>query len=223
MEQLSHVRPVTRSSPSRDGEPQAPWRSVRWRSALKACECCGQEFRPWTKRQPDGSLTIQKERLWLKQRFCSISCAKIHSNCMRSRKVREKVSTTMKAKGHAPRVRGGNGQLTEPQEKLLKRIGDGWVAEFAVPVPDYLSRCLPKHLKIDVAQPDLMIAIELDGRSHHSPDRRLQDSRKTTYLAQSGWSVFRVTNERAIELCSTCTSPDTLLTSLMAFSHTTAT
>lgn len=128
----------------------------------------------------------------------------------------------MKANGHAPKVRGGNGQLTEPQKKLLERLGPGWVAEFAVPVPDYDSRCLPKHLKIDVAQPRLMIAVELDGQSHRSPARRLQDARKTIFLAQNGWSVFRVTNERAVELSTTCTSPDTLLTSLMAFSSTTA-
>lgn len=141
---------------------------------------------------------------------------------MSSPEVREKVSATMKANRHAPKVRGGNGQLTEPQKRLLERMGDGWVAEFAVPVADHDSWCLPRHLKIDVAQPELMIAVELDGRSHRSPDRRLQDSRKTIYLAQNGWSVFRVTNQRAIELSSTCTSPDTLLTSLTAFSPTTA-
>ncbi len=141
---------------------------------------------------------------------------------MKSPEVREKVSAALKASGHAPKVRGGNGQLTEPQERLLKRMGNGWVAEFAVPVPHHDSRCLPKHLKIDVAQPQLMIAIELDGQSHRSLVRRLQDARKTIYLAQNGWSVFRVTNQRAIELSSTCTSPDTLLTSLMAFSPTTA-
>lgn len=222
MEQQSHARPVIPFSPSQAGDRQAPWRSVRWRSASKACECCGREFHPWSKRQPDGSVTIQQESLWRKQRFCSISCSKIHSNCMRAREVRAKVSATLKAIGHAPRMRGGNGQLTDPQKMLLDRLGNGWIAEFAVPVPNYGSRRLPKHLKIDIAHPQRKIAIELDGRSHQSPDRRLQDARKTTYLAQSGWSVFRVTNHRAHELSSTCTSPDILLTSLMAFSPTTA-
>ena len=222
MGQPSHAPLVTQSSVSRDGSGRAPWRSVRWHSASKACVCCGREFRPWTKRQPDGSLTIQRELLWQKQRFCSISCSKIHSNCMSSPEVREKVSATLRASGHAPKVRGGNGQLTEPQKRLLDRMGDGWVAEFAVPVSKHKSHCLPKHLKIDVAQPCLMIAIELDGQSHRSPNRRQQDSRKMTYLAQNGWFVFRITNQRAIELSSTCTSPDILLTSLMGFSPTTA-
>lgn len=151
----------------------------------------------------------------MKQRFCSISCSKIHSNCTQAPEVREKISRTMKARGHSPRVRGGNGELTRPQKNLLKRLGAGWVAEHSVPVPNYQSQSLPKNLKIDVAHPEWMIAIELDGPSHRSPQRRQQDSQKTIYLAQNGWSVFRITNQRAEELSSTCMSPDTLLTSLM--------
>lgn len=165
---------------------------------------------------------VQQERLWSKQRYCSISCSKIHSNCMNLPGVREKVSAALKALGHAVKHRGGNGQLTEPQMKLLERLGEGWVAEFAVPVPGHEAYGFPRHLKIDLAQPRRMIAVEVVGRSHQSPERRLQDSRKTTYLAQNGWFVFRVTNQRALELSSTCTSLDTLLTSLMAFSPTTA-
>jgi len=215
MEQQSHARPITQSSLNWDGCQLAPWNSVRWRSASKTCECCGKEFRPWTKRQSDGRLTVQKENLWMRQRFCSISCSKIHSNCMQLADIRTKVSQTMKSRGHSPQARGGNGQLTAPQTKLLGRLGVGWVAEYSIPVPNYRAQALPKNFKIDLANPHLQIAIELDGHSHQSPKRRLQDSRKTIYLAQSGWSVFRVTNERADELFSTCMSPDTLLTSLM--------
>ena len=215
MEQPLPVPRIIPSSPSQDGGKRAPWKSVRWLSALKICECCGKEFRPWFKRQQDGSLTIQNEKLWTRQRFCSISCSKIHSNCMQSPEVRQKVSRTMTARGHAPRVRGGNGQLTQPQERLMYRLGAGWVAEYSIPVPNYRTHSLPKNLKIDVANPHLLIAIELDGHSHRSPKRRTQDARKTIFLAQSGWSVFRITNQRADELSLTCTSPDTLLTSLM--------
>jgi DNA repair protein RadD len=120
----------------------------------------------------------------LKQRFCSISCSKIHSNCTQALDVREKISRTMKARGHSPRIRGGNGKLTRPQKRLLKLLGASWVAEYVVPVPNYQSHSLPKNLKIDIAHPELMIAIELDGPSHQSPQRRQQDSQKTVYLAQ---------------------------------------
>lgn len=223
MGQKSHVLPTIRSSLNLDGNQQAPWNTVRWRSASKACECCGKRFLPWTKLLADGTLRVQKEKLWMKQRFCSISCSKIHSNSTQSPEVREKISRTMKAIGHAPRIRGGNGKLTRPQKMLLKRLGTGWVVEHAVPVHNCQCHSLPKHLKIDIAHPGRMIAIELDGPSHQSPQRRLQDSQKTVYLAQSGWSVFRITNQRADELSSTCTSPDTLLTSLTELLFTTAT
>lgn len=216
MNQPLPARQTTQFSPNADGPRLAPWNSVRWSSAAKVCECCGKEFRPWTKQRRDGKLTVQKENLWLRQRFCSISCSKIHSNCMRSSEVRERVSTAMKARGHRPPKRGGNGQITTQQRNLLTLLGAEWIAEFPVPVRQHRRQRLPKHLKIDVANPSRKIAIELDGHSHQSPTRRLQDSRKSNFLAQNGWCVFRITNQRAEELSTTCTSPDTLLTSLTA-------
>lgn len=113
--------------------------------------------------------------------------------------------------------------MSVPQMRLLNLLGVGWIAEHVVPVPGFQALELPKHLKIDIAHPQQMIAIELDGHSHRSPKRRRQDSRKSVYLAQKGWSVFRITNQRADELSSTCTSLDTLLTLLMAPLFTTAT
>lgn len=191
--------------------------------ASKVCECCDKTFHPWSKQLPDGSLRVQQEVLWVKQRFCSISCAKIHSNCMISPEVREKVSRSMKARGHSPRIRGGNGRLTRQQQAMLVILGPAWVPEHSVPVPNHRRQRLPKNLKIDIANPERRIALELDGHSHQSPRRRLQDSRKALYLAQNGWFVLRITNQRAEALCSTCRSPDTLLTSLVGFLSTTAT
>jgi len=214
MEAQSHAHQTIQSLTKTAGAQQAPWNSVRWRSAWKMCECCGKVFRPWFKQLPNGRLRVQKEKLWLKQRFCSISCSKIHSNCMQSAEVRRKVSAALKARNHKPYVRGGNGQLTKPQKMLLERLGRGWVAEYVVAVPGYKSKHLPKNLKIDIAHPQRMIAIELDGSSHRTPERRMQDSRKTLFLAENGWYVLRITNKRALELCSTCTSPATLLTLL---------
>jgi len=223
MEQSLLAPAIIPSSPNPDGDRLAPWKSVRWLLASRVCECCGKTFHPWSKRKADGSLSVQKEKLWMKQRFCSISCSKIHSNCMQSPEVCEKVSHTMKARGHAPRIRGGNGQLAKHQKRLMDRLGAEWVAEHVIPIPNHSAYSLPKNLKIDIANPRLMIAIELDGHSHQSPKRRLQDSRKTLFLARNGWCVFRITNQRAEELSSTCTSPDILLTSLMEPLSTTAT
>ena len=128
MEQSSPARPTTLSLQNKGGCRPAPWNSVRWRSASRTCECCGNEFHPWTKQRADGRLIVQKE-----------------------------------------------------------------------------------------------IAIELDGPSHHSTQRRLQDLRKTLFLARSGWCVFRMTNQRADELFTTCMSAGTLLISLTASLFITAT
>jgi hypothetical protein len=142
---------------------------------------------------------------------------------MRLPENRSKVSQSFKSRGYAPRIRGGNGQLSVPQQEMLARLGEGWIAELAIPVASYRTFGLPKHLKIDLANPHARIAIELDGSSHNTLSRREQDRRKTLFLAQSGWCIFRITNQRATELSSTCKSADILLTSLMAFSPTTAT
>jgi len=56
-----------------------------------------------------------------------------------------------------------------------------------------------------------MIAIEVDGFSHCTTKRQEQDVKKQTVLKELGWSVYRVSNEEAIELYSTFESVDTLL------------
>lgn len=212
----------TRSSPRPGGSKLAPWKSERWRSASRKCEHCETVFRPWSKLLPTGDLRVMKEHDWRKQRFCSISCSKRHENAMMSPVTREKVSQTMRRLGHQPRLRGGNGRpMPAVQQAMLSLLGTQWVAEHAIPTRMPRTKGWPTCFKIDLANPTRMIAIELDGHSHETPSRREQDRRKTAFLAASGWSVVRVTNERALKLCTTCTSADTLLTSLMGRSFTT--
>lgn len=217
MEQQSPAQPIIHFSRNADGSVPDSWRSVRRLTASKICEGCNKLFYPWVKTLTDGQVSYQKEKLWMKQRFCSISCSKIHSNCMASEEVRAKVSKTLRAMNHRPTNRGGNGQLTNPQLAMMEVLGTQWIAEHSVAVPGYRSMGLPKNLKIDIANPTILIAIELDGVSHQSPTRRDQDTRKVAYLVREGWSVFRITNARAIELSTTYTSAEALLTSLMEF------
>ena len=39
------------------------------------------------------------------------------------------------------------------------------------------------------------IAVEFDGPSHHSKERRIQDARKTATLKKLGWIVIRVPHD----------------------------
>ena len=68
--------------------------------------------------------------------------------------------------------------------KLLRAAGiTGWKANY--PVGPY---------KIDVAFPELKIAIETDGWAFHSdPDAFRRDRKRQNYLILQGWRVLRFT------------------------------
>ena len=75
----------------------------------------------------------------------------------------------------------------------------------------------PNAYMVDLACPQNMIALEVDGGSHGTLARQAEDKKKDALLAQLGWKVFRVSNSKALKSCTTCTSADTLLTSLGAY------
>jgi hypothetical protein len=133
--------------------------------------------------------------------------------------VRQKVSATLKKIGHAPKIRKGNGHgPTAAQSLLAQALGIGWKLEFVVVTKaGHRNKVYPNCYKIDIANPELMIAIEVDGGSHLTLDRQAQDRKKTAFLTSAGWKVCRVSNAEAIRLSTTCTCPDTLLTSLTEF------
>jgi very-short-patch-repair endonuclease len=164
-----------------------------------------------------------KEHLWKKQRFCSISCSKKAENPMWVPGAKEKMVRTLREIGHRPVVRCGNGRgLTEAQRELLTRLGPGWVAEFSVRTGKPRGGGYPTVYKIDVAHPQLMIAIELDGYSH-SGKRLAEDRKKDALLAEYGWSVYRIKNADASRLCSTSKSEDIHPSMLAAYSYIIAT
>ncbi|WP_409565965.1 endonuclease domain-containing protein [Paracoccus sp. PS1] len=149
---------------------------------------------------------------WIAQATCSRSCSKKLDNPSKRPEVAAKVSRTLRRIGHKPSVRGGNGKgLTGPQSALLAALGAGWVPEHVVNVWKGTRQAgIPGHYKIDIANPALMIAIEVDGSSHCPKARQEQDDRKSAFLAGEGWSVFRVSNEKALSLSTTCKSADIL-------------
>ena len=123
-----------------------------------------------------------------------------------------------------PIRRGGNGRLLPlPQLALLHALGPGWEPELTVPTRMGRDSGFPTNYKVDIAHPEERIAIEVDGACHHPAERREEDQRKSRFLAESGWLMLRVSNQRALDLYSTFTSIDTLRTSLMGFLSTTAT
>jgi very-short-patch-repair endonuclease len=45
--------------------------------------------------------------------------------------------------------------------------------------------------RLAMAYPDLMVAVEYDGREHLDADRALRDLHRATYLGGCGWRVLR--------------------------------
>ena len=133
------------------------------------------------------------------------------NNPMKDPAIRAKVSKRLKEIGHCPKIRCGNGcGLTVPQQKMLLSLSEKSVktvyAEYAIPTKyahPYKTR-YPDCYKADIAIPGEMLAIEIDGSSHSSLERKEQDAKKEYCLNTLGWRVLRFTNKQVMEHLEEC-------------------
>lgn len=105
-------------------------------------------------------------------------------------------------RGRTRLARGGNGQVTVPQQTLLDTLG--WPAEYleyAIPTASVKGQfpSLPTCYKVDLAHPDSKTAIEVDGRTHKRRRRKFLAKRRTAVLVSLGWTVLRFWNEEVME------------------------
>lgn len=70
--------------------------------------------------------------------------------------------------------------------RLHRRLGRGWKLEYWVSWSRY------RRYAVDVAYPEMKLAIEVDGRTHDSLEQKRKDRRRDFELRTLGWSVFRV-------------------------------
>src|ERR1035437_6148470 len=98
-------------------------------------------------------------------------------------------------------ARGGNGELTVPQLKLAESTGlpVEWVIKPERAKISGLFKSLPTCYKVDLANPLLKIAIEVDGETHKRKLWRFLDHRKKEVLNHEEWSVLRFKNEEVME------------------------
>ncbi|MHB8916073.1 MAG: endonuclease domain-containing protein [Thiobacillus sp.] len=135
-------------------------------------------------------------------------------NPMSSMETREKVSRTLKAMKHKPSERGGNGNgLTVPQQILKDALSLNWTAEYALSLGKRQAG-YPTCYKLDLACPQLKIAIEVDGASHHS--RKEQDKKKDAKLASLGWTVLRFWNKDILSWKNTGMKPESYISMILA-------
>lgn len=200
----SNAPSIIQYSPGWDGNLQSPWRGGRDSFAFKICPVCGQELRPYQHKTGIHKGFLETESAFSLRVCCGKSCAKKLKNPMHSEETRKKMSDTFKRLGIQPKVKWGNGNgMTPPQALLLSLLGEGWEAEFTVNTNRTPKQGFPHAYKIDIANPSLMIAVEIDGSSHHSPKRREQDQKKDALLVSLGWKVLRLSNTQTESLCST--------------------
>lgn len=104
------------------------------------------------------------------------------------------------------RVKGGNGRgMTLAESTLLHALNSAYPEgtwRFSVTVntgdaPQFGRGDKPSHYKLDIANVEEKIVVEIDGHSHRG--RKGQDHKKETFLRKQGWEVIRVTNREAIQ------------------------
>lgn len=111
---------------------------------------------------------------------------------------KEKMIATLRAIGHAPAVRGGNGHGPTEAQRLLS-LALALPMEVVVKTGLPRSSGYPSCYKLDLADPDRLVGIEVDGASHSASERKAQDRKKEAFLAGLGWTVLRVTNADVLE------------------------
>jgi uncharacterized membrane protein len=89
--------------------------------------------------------------------------------------------------------RGGNGTLTREQIALVEATG--YIPEYPVPTGNPKWRCA----LMDLANPSLKIAVEVDGKTHLCRQQQNRDRIKERMLERLGWVVLRFTNEEVNE------------------------
>lgn len=151
-----------------------------------------------------GSISSQNEHLRSEAMRKASSNRMKRNNPMKDPRARAAMATTLRAMGHCPKTRGGNGS-PPPLPVAALAAALGWPIEHPVPAGHGArKRGLATSYKLDIANPVLKIGIEVDGSSHASLERQRQDRKKQRFLEQLGWIVLRFSNEEVTADLAAC-------------------
>jgi very-short-patch-repair endonuclease len=91
-------------------------------------------------------------------------------------------------------VPGAEAESERRAQQLLRRAGiQGWEGNFPIVLAG-------NRFRIDIAFPELKIAIEIDGWAfHRTKKRRDRDNRKRNLLARTGWTVLTFSWEDIVD------------------------
>ncbi|NLH78605.1 MAG: DUF559 domain-containing protein, partial [Acidobacteria bacterium] len=101
-------------------------------------------------------------------------------------------------------ARGGNGQPTKQQLALCEAMN--LPMEYVIETAEVMGLfpSLPPCYKVDLAEPSVKLAIEVDGKTHRLKKWKFLDHRKTEVLTSLGWQVLRFSNKEVDENLSLC-------------------
>lgn len=178
---------------------------------ITSCFMCGQ------------AATVPKWAMRRPRQYCSETCSKAYrakissetmartnrqhasermkrNNPMKRPESKAKMTATMKAMGHAPTVRGGNGRpLPVAEAMLIALFADmGFEGQSVIPTRQPRGSGYPTCYKIDCGNPSLKLGLEAEGVSHTMLSRQEQDRKKDAFLAGLGWTVLRFTNAQIL-------------------------
>jgi hypothetical protein len=162
---------------------------------------CGAGIKAWYKSDSPSAIAAKKRIAALNPMSNPSSVAKM----------------TASLKGKPFLNRGGNGKLTVPQTELARVLGNVPM-EFAIETASvaHLLSDLPNSYKSDIAIPDRMIAIEVDGKTHMRKQTRIQDAKKTEALNALGWTVLRFWNWEILDWISSGMPTDASISTTLA-------
>lgn len=128
---------------------------------------------------------------------------------------RERMSKARKGTTFLP-FRGGNGTGPSPTEALIAPfMPEGFIWNYVIRSEGF-GLGYPSHYKLDFANPDTRVCLEVDGPSHKTRKGQERDARKNERLLFLGWTLHRITNDRAWLLHSTSKLKEHLHTLLVA-------
>lgn len=129
--------------------------------------------------------------------------------------MKKRLSDAHKASGHCPKIRGGNGKVSECEGLMREILSEDWVMQFVIPTKIKGGNGYPTCYKVDFANPEKKWVLEIDGNSHIS--RKALDEKKDSFLNSLGWTVWRISNKRAKQLYTIWKPTGSMITSPTEF------
>jgi very-short-patch-repair endonuclease len=117
--------------------------------------------------------------------------------------VRRRAAVTQRLNGY----KNLNWKHSTTEAQRILSIALGWGTEVTIKTNDLSGRARsrteraafrPHYYNLDIADPVLKIAIEVDGNSHRCKERQQRDARRESFLLSQGWVLLRFTNKRVL-------------------------